>query len=1431
MTASDPRAVIAAIRQKWLRMDPEAKNELSNLASHLAEKLYPLTWTFLRELVQNADDCDYPSGTTPRLTLRRLKDAFELESNELGFEEKHVRAVCSFARSTKVGQKWRFIGEKGLGFKAVFRVTDRPAIHSGGYHFQFHVTANYELGRVTPEWLDGYPDLPGTRIVLPFKADLPPLKEDPDPLSEDRCLLLFLRQLSTVEYFDEVRHRSVMLERTTDGSLICVARVAKDTRAGSRPPQQKTVHRFKVRTNVANVKGIGEKERKEVEESPVSVAIPITADGRVKLDAACWWYAYLPVAKSGLRFAFNADLLLDTARSAELEDSRWNFALAQAVGRCLADAVEDHCKLGVAGARALGMLRRPQSAEQRLFITIFQTAVDALRTRACVPTAAGEWVRPSAVVTPDGKLSQLVDPHELWRQAGVHLMHPEIAEVATEVELLGARKFGLTDLLKCLDDAAWMKTRPSEWFKKLYSALDGVEFDSAELAKLKRAALLRMNDGTTRSVAEQQAFFPLGSEHEYGFEHSIPLLAAEAYDFECEDFLAAIGVQRLTPRTVIDKYILPQHEDRRIQQVLSDNLVIAHTCYIIDHIDSYGSSADSRGGNPIGKIMVSLGVLTRSSRPHMRVRHKASTMYLGAAYADPYKLEERWGKRMPERFISPLYKDAPAPKGVPRDWVKFFRALRARDTPAFTLSKSGEPFHYGWAAESRALFQGSEESQIWDFLRIVGSAWKVYAEPMSRRLEPLAATALVRDLRSIEVSTTRGRALLAESLLDTRENREVFGDDQPYLLSTEAASVFKNEDFAEACHVTVAPTIEAVLNRLRAIADTKATDESTVVGLQRLYRRLALMPSYEDDLMRAAFEDGALIFAGAEHGGWLKRENACWHVDGALGRHCQLRGLATTWETRAPELKNFFVRKLEVPESLTPQAWLQVLRSIRVSQEPIDRARGLVRLAYRALAVAVARPDGKSVLNEFRVDPLLYCTDGRWRVIRGQAPTIVFSDDPAVEAHFTGQPGVAFVCVDPRDRVDIEPLFRALGIKALREAMTIASTGGVCDDDTSLVAERLRKRMLALARVLYHDAKRLFHAAHEDGFFAFLAGARVVVSPHLQVTVGDVTVNCKFRAKVLGDGEQRTLHLGQAEMGTDVWIAIGHALADELGVDRKDGTLIGTLLACADAEAVERILEDNDVHLLPIEAEQRLPIFAGERHARIDATPPLSPATSERHGEPAIRDEPRTAERSEQVGLSRLRATEPTDDGPDSVEERTAAVPPRDASTRSLEVLEPAQAGRSASLRSSPSAPRPRQARLGTYAAADAPPRDELLIREVDAAATRLVMQYEREQGRTPVDMNVHHPDHPGFDIRSTGPGDGEIRYIEVKGTDDRWETRGVDVTKTQIRHALEHPDQSWLYVVEFARGPHAKIHRIRDFASKVERIAFDGGWRDFAEP
>ena len=109
---------------------------------------------------------------------------------------------------------------------------------------------------------------------------------------------------------------------------------------------------------------------------------------------------------------------------------------------------------------------------------------------------------------------------------------------------------------------------------------------------------------------------------------------------------------------------------------------------------------------------------------------------------------------------------------------------------------------------------------------------------------------------------------------------------------------------------------------------------------------------------------------------------------------------------------------------------------------------------------------------------------------------------------------------------------------------------------------------------------------------------------------------------------------------------------------------------------------------------------------------------------------------------------------------------------------------------------------------------------EVDVAAVRAVVEYERRHGHEPV---VMHHQNPGFDVRS---GD---RLIEVKGLSGLWSERGVGLTQREFETAWNEKFSFWLYVVETA-VTNPRIYCIKDPAGRANQFFFDDGWKGVDE-
>jgi hypothetical protein len=142
----------------------------------------------------------------------------------------------------------------------------------------------------------------------------------------------------------------------------------------------------------------------------------------------------------------------------------------------------------------------------------------------------------------------------------------------------------------------------------------------------------------------------------------------------------------------------------------------------------------------------------------------------------------------------------------------------------------------------------------------------------------------------------------------------------------------------------------------------------------------------------------------------------------------------------------------------------------------------------------------------------------------------------------------------------------------------------------------------------------------------------------------------------------------------------------------------------------------------------------------------------------------------------------------------------------------------------------PTQSRLRTYVARTlgAGIDEDDKATELGDKAEEIVLEAERKNGRNPRRMP---PMNAGYDIESSND-DGTRRFIEVKGVRGVWGDRGVGVTSTQFRTALERGDAWWLYVVEHVDdGMAPAIHRIPNPFLVADEYRFDDGWRGVTGP
>jgi hypothetical protein len=131
-------------------------------------------------------------------------------------------------------------------------------------------------------------------------------------------------------------------------------------------------------------------------------------------------------------------------------------------------------------------------------------------------------------------------------------------------------------------------------------------------------------------------------------------------------------------------------------------------------------------------------------------------------------------------------------------------------------------------------------------------------------------------------------------------------------------------------------------------------------------------------------------------------------------------------------------------------------------------------------------------------------------------------------------------------------------------------------------------------------------------------------------------------------------------------------------------------------------------------------------------------------------------------------------------------------------------------------------AMTGQTAAVSAAPADT----QASAARARaIVMEIERSLGFEPTDREF---EKLGYDVESSVPGTGKLRFIEVKGRVTGAPT--ITVTRNEILYSLNKPEDFILAIVEFLDGDSHHVHYLRQPFQREPDFGVTSVNYDFAE-
>ncbi|KAK0611985.1 hypothetical protein B0T14DRAFT_531382 [Immersiella caudata] len=334
----------------------------------LAKNLYSHDVRFIFELLQNADDNLFErakkSGHEPYLVFWVFQDRIVVDCNEDGFEEANLRAICSVGQSSKVGREG-YIGEKGIGFKSVFKVAWKVHVQSRDYSFCFkHRPGDSGMGMISPEWhpAEALPE-PMTRMTFFLHdsgdgsiqaAQSEHIEHEFEQLQPS--MMLFLKKIRRIEvrFFDSK-------ERETKSSIMTRSACNRPNRAvlekvrarvGDGGKRWITTSKSYYHLTKGKATGLAKNENRTysaAEEASqaystaeIVLAFPLD-ELSVPIDKPQNIFAFLPMRHVGFNFLIHSDFVTMANREDIVTSSLRNQGIRKHIASTFVSAVKQMC--------------------------------------------------------------------------------------------------------------------------------------------------------------------------------------------------------------------------------------------------------------------------------------------------------------------------------------------------------------------------------------------------------------------------------------------------------------------------------------------------------------------------------------------------------------------------------------------------------------------------------------------------------------------------------------------------------------------------------------------------------------------------------------------------------------------------------------------------------------------------------------------------------------------------------------------------------------------------------------------------------------------------------------------------------------------------------------------------------------------------------
>lgn len=496
------KKLIRELYDRFGKSEASVVDNLRNAIEKLSEDLYHKKSHFIFELIQNAEDNNYDNEKEPfiKFSLQHKSQPLLLvENNEKGFSEENVTAICNVGRSTKKN-KVGYIGQKGIGFKSVFKVTERPHIFSGNFAFSLpREIKELNIGYIAPIWCDKPPveiDHDVTTIALPLmdgrKGDIRSELNDLAP--------------ETILFLKKIQNLGIHFNSLTENSSIVFSKESKEaegqvslyvTRDEGRGPIKSSFEFYLASETFDIPEDCLDEARQGITQAELTIAIPLTT----RLEKV---FAYLPVWEegTGLPFIINSDFILSASRENMHVDNPWNLFLRDQIARVYTKALLQGMNDTSLTIRQKLMLLQslPVNTGNSFLEPVIGQIKDLLAEAQFIPTIKGTLIRASEARIADA------DFYKLFCSSKNMPVQVSESETLVPGELLGLKdllaEYGLERLeddcvADYLKDQEWLKSQNYQWFCNLFCWLSELDLSAYALSDVSLIPVQAKDAGIT----------------------------------------------------------------------------------------------------------------------------------------------------------------------------------------------------------------------------------------------------------------------------------------------------------------------------------------------------------------------------------------------------------------------------------------------------------------------------------------------------------------------------------------------------------------------------------------------------------------------------------------------------------------------------------------------------------------------------------------------------------------------------------------------------------------------------------------------------------------------------------------------------------------------------------------------------------------------